>query len=68
VNGINVVAGIVEKDVGVGLLVRKMRRDQRKIGRAQPPKQVVVRPYALIQIAGSPRIHARLPCAHDNRS
>src|SRR6266566_1714216 len=40
-NGIDIVAGTVEQVVGAGLLMREMRRDQSKIGRAQPTKEVV---------------------------
>ena len=68
---LDIVAGIVEQVVGVGLVLRQMRRDQREIGGVEPPQQIVERPLAGRAVASAPRQHCKFPCPpsrHNSRS
>src|SRR6266446_8740673 len=62
VDGVDIVAGIIEQAAGGALFVCKMWLKQRKIAGVQPPQQIVVGPPGVVWSV-SPRNHpVGAPC------
>jgi hypothetical protein len=64
VHDLDIVAGVVEQFARFGLLMCKVRRDQRVVGGVQPPQQIVVRPVGnqgrLVASRQHPKVSATL--------
>jgi hypothetical protein len=60
-DGLNVVAGIVQQLVRTGLFLREMRAEQGKVGGVEPSQQVVEWPIALVGFQTGMRWHFCLP-------